>query len=369
VAIVRPPGQTVLAGQTVILDGSASLDPLGQPLAFQWTLRTVPAGSAATLSGSTGAIPSFVADVAGAYVAELIVTAAGRTSAPRTVTVTAVATSPLMITITEPAPDAIVDADRVRVRGTLAGPPNTGVVVNGVVAGVQGGQYVADGVPLAAGENVITATAAAADGQTLSAAIRVSGTGVPPVLQLGAHPYGLIPPLTVRFEYTFGSRAPIESLSMDFDGDGTADLVTGDPSQPLQFTYFTPGIYIARLTVEETGGPTASAEAAIVAEAFTAVDPVFQGIWSSMHAALIAGDPSSALAFVVRHARARFGAVWQALLPQMATVVVSYSALRPYDVAGEFAEYFVTRVIDGETRIFFVYFAKGEDGVWRLETM
>jgi sugar lactone lactonase YvrE len=84
--------QAIHAGGTVTLDGSASFDDNTAPsgLQYAWTL-TPPAGSAATLTGATTATPSFVADVPGSFVAQLVVTdAAGASSAPDTVTVSSV---------------------------------------------------------------------------------------------------------------------------------------------------------------------------------------------------------------------------------------------------------------------------------------
>jgi hypothetical protein len=81
--------QSVVTGATVTLGGSGSSDANNDPLTYAWTLTGKPAGSAATLAGSTSLTPSFVADLDGAYVVSLIVNDGKVDSAPATVTVTA----------------------------------------------------------------------------------------------------------------------------------------------------------------------------------------------------------------------------------------------------------------------------------------
>ncbi len=65
--------QTALVGDTVSLDGSGSSDVDGNALSFQWSLTTVPTGSAAVLSDPAAVMPTFDVDVFGQYVAQLIV--------------------------------------------------------------------------------------------------------------------------------------------------------------------------------------------------------------------------------------------------------------------------------------------------------
>ena len=89
------PAQTVPLGALVTLDGTASLDPDGQPLTFQWSLLSLPAGSTATLSGPNSAQPSFTADVAGSYVVQLIVNDGFLDSAPSTVTISTLNSVPV----------------------------------------------------------------------------------------------------------------------------------------------------------------------------------------------------------------------------------------------------------------------------------
>ena len=81
--------QSATAGTTVKLDGSASTDADNDTLSYAWTLVSKPAGSASTLVGADTAKPTFIPDVAGSYVASLIVNDGKVNSDPATVTVTA----------------------------------------------------------------------------------------------------------------------------------------------------------------------------------------------------------------------------------------------------------------------------------------
>jgi len=83
------PDHSVLVGETVTLDGSASSDPENDPLTYSWSLTSAPVGSGATLSDPTAINPIFAADVAGDYVVQLIVNDGEFNSAPNTVMITA----------------------------------------------------------------------------------------------------------------------------------------------------------------------------------------------------------------------------------------------------------------------------------------
>ncbi len=79
--------QSVSFGELVTLDGTASSDPDGDPLTFQWAFASTPAGSNVTLNNANTATPSFTtdADTLGTY--ELILTVTDNKGASDTDTV------------------------------------------------------------------------------------------------------------------------------------------------------------------------------------------------------------------------------------------------------------------------------------------
>ena len=77
--------QNIQPGNTVSLDGQGSSDANNDPLTYTWSFLTMPVDSMTTLSGPASATPSFVADVVGDYVIQLIVNDGQADSEPSTV--------------------------------------------------------------------------------------------------------------------------------------------------------------------------------------------------------------------------------------------------------------------------------------------
>ncbi len=146
------PDQNVTAGAVVILNGSASSDPDGNPLIFTWIFLSRPAGSVATLLDNNTAAPTFTADVAGAYDIQLTVSD-GTLSSTDLVRVTAAALNRApILNLTAPAAVYVgssadvtadvsdPDGDPVSVSFTLVmNPGGATLTTNGNTATLSGG--------------------------------------------------------------------------------------------------------------------------------------------------------------------------------------------------------------------------------------
>jgi hypothetical protein len=70
----------VRVGELAILDGSGSATSLTAPLTYDWSFTSKPYGSNAVLQNATTVNPSFIADVTGTYMVQLVVSAGGISS-------------------------------------------------------------------------------------------------------------------------------------------------------------------------------------------------------------------------------------------------------------------------------------------------
>jgi len=114
------PDQSVLAGQTVTLDGTSSTDPDGDELTFAWAL-TDPDGAPVALSDPAAEMPTFIAALRGTYTATLTVNDGTVDSAPDVALIEVVNQPP----VADAGPDqSVIAGQRVTLNGASSTDPD-----------------------------------------------------------------------------------------------------------------------------------------------------------------------------------------------------------------------------------------------------
>ena len=323
--------------------------------------------SGQVLSLASGANFSFIVDISpGLNVFRLI---ARDPAGNETTSVLHLTYSTFTVNLVNPLPNATLDSTALDVSGTFQGSPNTGITINGVVAMTYGNQFYAN-LDLEPGENTLTITATAPDGATITKTITVTVTvSAPDPIAIAVEPQSGVAPLPVQFTVTNNTDLGIAKIEADFDGNGTTDFNNTDPSVPVTHNYPNPGFYSAALRVTDSQGIVHAKTFYVVVNDAVKMDTLFKSIWDGMNQALIRGDNNTALTYLNEGAKRKYGPVFQALLPHMPAIIASFSSLQRSRISEDIGEYAVNNMRDGRNWVFFVYFLKDNDGVWRLDTM
>ena len=276
--------------------------------------------------------------------------------------------SDLSVVATSITSGASVSTDYLFLNGTINGPDNTGITVNGLAAVVANGKFYVNNLPLQPGSNTLTITATTPDGQTLTQTLIVVSAGSSP-FQVTVSPESGVAPLDVAFTVSDQTPNGIRQIAVDFDGNGTTDSTITDPTMPMAFTYNTPGVYQAKVTITDNQGATFSQTLAVVVFDAAQMDKLFTRLWSEMNAALTAGNVVAASKYLNASAKLKYRPVLDVLLPNMPEIVASYSSLKRVSVSENIGEYAINRSYQGQNRLYLIYFLKDADGVWRLDAM
>ena len=275
--------------------------------------------------------------------------------------------SPIRISITSPANNETINRPSVLVKGTVTTTAEeVSIKVNGILAEVYNGQFVANHVPLTEGDNRIIANATDSNGGVGRAEVSVKANTTLPYVTLNTNITSGIPPLAAYFSVATELPNAVTSYQIDFEGDGVIDY-TGETFEDIFHTYTTEGIYYPTVTVTDDQGNIYRDTIAITVLNKEKIDALLKGKWEGMKGKLIQGNIANALKYFSDSSYEEYKEIFELISPQLGGLVSTMRDIFQNNITQGIAEYTITRQQRGVDIVYFIHFVKDSNGIWRID--
>lgn len=250
----------------------------------------------------------------------------------------------------------------------VANPTEIGVVVNGVIAQVDNGRFVANNVPLITGLNTLTAVATDAAGQTWSASAQIFYQPTNTSVHLKADVQTGLAPLMVTLSVGSNlTRAQgVASVALQCTGPAERTPVPSAETNSYTVLLDLPGLYTCRFNVVDTLGTAYEESVGILAYSTTALDSLLKAKWTAMSAVMQQGDIAGAMAYFSPRTREVYSRQMTAMSSVLGQIVADMKGLTLLKVEGDKAIYDLRVEKAGVPYSFQLEFILDEDGLWRI---
>jgi hypothetical protein len=268
---------------------------------------------------------------------------------------------------------ATIPDDSATISGVIQAPLNSAVAVNGRPAVLDlNGRFFVDVLKLQPGLNSISVTVNAQGSAPFAKTISINTTGASPFEVTLDKQQGLAP-LTVNLSINNRGNAAFKRIDIDTTDDGVPDLVLTaltSSGTTQSITYGNPGLYTLRVVVYDANdNPIYTATRRV-----RAIDPSELGyrlasVYTTLVDNLAANNVSGALTAFVDGARDRYASTFASLGASLPSIAGQLGTLSNIVVMEDMGELTVARPVGSDTQVFMIYLIRGNDGVWRIETM
>jgi hypothetical protein len=272
------------------------------------------------------------------------------------------------VTITSPIASASISSNAVQVEGTFTGPSNTGITVAGVPATIIGDRFISEPLVLDTGASTVAVRATTMDG--LSGAAQVAVTVSAPPAQdfkisvpskVGFAPFKFKPVLSLS------DISDIQSVAIDFNGDGTNDYTGTIGNVPIH-TYSTPGVYRVRVVIT-TSSQTYTRFRTVAVPSLPETRARACTVYAHLKARLRVNDSAGALLAFTKPLQPQYQELFVALgtnRPLFADKlpIIANGVFSPID-----AEIVLVREVGTQLRGAMMHLVRMGDGVWRIDSL
>ena len=244
-----------------------------------------------------------------------------------------------------------------------------GVTVNGVLALVDGDYFIANHVPLEEGENTITVIATGSDGTVVTSEIIVNADTEDDYIFIEADEYSGIAPFETTLK-VYGTFTFETEPTITYSGPGDAEFIENPNENEYTVNITVPGLYFFNAEIEHEGVFYIDDIAILVMDE-AVLDALLKAKWNDMKAALIDGDIEAALNYLYDTSREKYEAIYNLVGSELQIKAQQMQDIELVFAEGNRAKYRINREhdVNGEliTVTYYIYFAKDEDGLWRVE--
>jgi hypothetical protein len=280
--------------------------------------------------------------------------------------------APFAISIQSPSDRDSLSRPDVRVEGAIRNPlgREIGITVNGVMAIVEAGHFVANHVPLEQGENTITVTAVDMEGNTETDSINVYVEEIANYVRITADPESGVAPFetTLRIEASFGFNAS----SLRHTGPGTVEILSNPVPGEYLVRMTTPGLYAFTAQVQDAESNVYTDSVTILVMDLATIDGKLRAKWNAMKSALIAGDNQKALGCFHGGTKSNYDEIFSALGTTLPGIASAMGEISPVYHRDRISKYRIRReeVVQGQTYniTYYIYFVKDSNGLWQIES-
>ncbi|WP_244082553.1 Ig-like domain-containing protein [Desulforhabdus sp. TSK] len=291
--------------------------------------------------------------------------------ATATATVTVAVKSAVTLGIKQPVEGQRVDGGQVQVSGIVsnAAGRETGVTVNGVLAWVHEGRFVANSVPLQPGENNIQAVAVDTAGAGASDSITIDADAEQEAIEIKAVDQSGIPP----FETTFRIKvsAAYQNPTLSYAGPGGVEFLNTEADEEFTVRMTIPGWYDFIVEAFDFQNYSHTQTLSLLVLDKNSLDGLLRARWNGMKGELAAGKIAGALSYFLPRSRERYGAVFNDLSERLPAIAAGMQEIEMVYSRDGRTKYRINRshstAAGPVTLAYYIYFAVDETGLWRLD--
>jgi hypothetical protein len=296
-------------------------------------------------------------------------------SATGPVTVTVSEPSPITLMITSPETGITVHTQEIMIVGTVVNQTGkeTGIIVNGITAQVNGNQFFANSVQLREGENAITVSALDTDENyaTITMTVTLDTSTQTNWIGLQVNPASGVAPMTttLSFEYHM-SFTPIGRPQIRYEGPDNVELTWATDAE-LTMAFQTPGIYTFYCELTDPRGNMVQGKTLVNVLDRANLDAMLQTKWDDMKEAMLGGDIEGAIKYCAVGRKDSYRRVFTTLAGQLGDIISGLGDVELLEATDSKVKYGLEYEVNingvptpaGSYLIFIV----DVDGLWKIE--